>query len=532
MTTSETTSETPDTSTTTPGRPTERRGHVAELLSATVARQPDAVALRVGDARITYRELDQATAATAGWLRARGVQPGDRVAVMLPNVPAFVGVYEALMRTGAVMVPLNPLFTPRELRYFLEDSGARILWTMPGLPAVDEVAADPEVDVQVVKDDLESIAKACAAEGIAPVAEITPRDPDDDAVLLYTSGTTGRPKGARLTHTNLRSNAMATATGLGRLGPDDVVFAALPMFHVFGLSVVLNGAVFAGSTLSLMPRFEPEAAYDQLQDHGITFLPGVPTMHGAFLAVARARREAGAGPADFSRLRMPLSGGASLPVDTLHAAEKLFGVPVLEGYGLSENAGACFFNPVDAPTRPGTVGRPVDGFEFRIVAMDGTEVPEEDLETSGELRIRGEGIMAGYWGRPEDTEAAFDEDGWFRTGDIARRDEAGYVVIVDRLKDVIIRGGMNVYPREVEEVLYEHPDVTEAAVVGVGDERLGEEVVAFVSVTPGSTVSEEELKAFAAERLARYKQPRAVTIMDGLPKNATGKILRRELRQG
>ena len=486
-----TNSETPDTSATTVGRPTERRGHVAELLSATVARQPDAVALRIGEARMTYRELDQVTAATAGWLRHRGVGPGDRVAVMLPNVPAFVAVYEALMRLGAVMVPLNPLFTARELEYFLEDSGARMLWAMPGLPAVDEVAGN--VDVEVVTLDLEAVGRECAAEGIAPVTEITPRDPDDDAVLLYTSGTTGRPKGARLTHTNLRSNAMAMATGLGRLGPDDVVFAALPMFHVFGLSAVLNGAVFAGSTLSLMPRFEP---------------------------------------ADFSRLRMPLSGGASLPVETLRAAEKLYGVPVLEGYGLSENAGACFFNPVDAPTRPGTVGRPVDGFEFRIVAMDGTEVPEEDLETSGELRIRGEGIMAGYWGRPEDTEAAFDEDGWFRTGDIARRDEAGYVMIVDRLKDVIIRGGMNVYPREVEEVLYEHPDVVEAAVVGVPDERLGEEIAAFVSLAPGSAVTGEELQAFAAERLARYKQPREVTVLDGLPKNATGKILRRELRQG
>ena len=486
-----TTSETPDTSATTHGRPTERRGHVAELLSATVARQPDAVALRIGEARMTYRELDQVTAATAGWLRHRGVGPGDRVAVLLPNVPAFVAVYEALMRLGAVMVPLNPLFTARELGYFLEDSGARMLWAMPGLPAVDEVAGN--VDVEVVTLDLEAVGRECAAEGIAPVTEITLRDPDDDAVLLYTSGTTGRPKGARLTHTNLRSNAMATATGLGRLGPDDVVFAALPMFHVFGLSVVLNGAVFAGSTQSPMPRFQP---------------------------------------ADFSRLRMPLSGGASLPVETLRAAEKLFGVPVFEGYGLSENAGACFFNPVDAPTRPGTVGRPVDGFEFRIVAMDGAEVPEEDLATSGELRIRGEGIMAGYWGRPDDTEAAFDEDGWFRTGDIARRDEAGYVMIVDRLKDVIIRGGMNVYPREVEEVLYEHPDVVEAAVVGVPDERLGEEIAAFVSLAPGSAVTGEELQAFAAERLARYKQPREVTVLDGLPKNATGKILRRELRQG
>ncbi|MEO4037830.1 long-chain fatty acid--CoA ligase [Micrococcus antarcticus] len=526
-----TTSDTPETSAMTldaAGRPTERRGHVAELLAATVARQPDTVALLIGDARMSYRELDQATAVTAGWLRARGVQAGDRVAVMLPNVPTFVAVYEALMRLGAVMVPLNPLFTARELEYFLEDSGARMLWAMPGLPAVDEVAGN--VDVEVVTLDLEAVGRECAVEGIAPVTEITPRDPDDDAVLLYTSGTTGRPKGARLTHTNLRSNAMATATGLGRLGPDDVVFAALPMFHVFGLSVVLNGAVFAGAALSLLPRFVPDGAFQQLQDHGVTFLPGVPTMHGAFLAVARARREAGAEPADFSRLRLPLSGGASMPVETLRAAEKLYGVPVLEGYGLSENAGACFFNPVDAPIRPGTVGRPVDGFEARIVTVDGTVVPEEDLETAGELRIRGEGVMAGYWGRPEDSAAAFDDEGWFRTGDLARRDEAGYVLIVDRLKDVVIRGGMNVYPREVEEVLYEHPDVVEAAVVGVTDERLGEEVAAFVSVAPGSAVTEDELQAFAAERLARYKQPRTVTIMDGLPKNATGKILRRELR--
>ena len=511
--------------------------NLATFLAQAARRNPDGVALVMGDTRWTWAEWNARTDALAHALQTRfGLQKGDRVMCQSQNCTEMMQAMFAVWRAGGVWVPANFRQTPDEVVYLTQASGARGLICNAAFP--DHAAAcqsdcpDLAWTLSIGGGAFAPALEALTEDYMGERPQVAAVDRDDPCWFFFTSGTTGRPKGARLTHTNLRSNAMATATGLGRLGPDDVVFAALPMFHVFGLSVVLNGAVFAGSTLSLMPRFVPEAAYDQLQDHGVTFLPGVPTMHGAFLSVARARREAGAEPADFSRLRMPLSGGASLPVETLRAAEKLYGVPVLEGYGLSENAGACFFNPVDAPTRPGTVGRPVDGFEFRIVAMDGTEVPEEDLETSGELRIRGEGIMAGYWGRPEDTEAAFDEDGWFRTGDIARRDEAGYVMIVDRLKDVIIRGGMNVYPREVEEVLYEHPDVVEAAVVGVPDERLGEEIAAFVSLAPGSAVTGEELQAFAAERLARYKQPREVTVLDGLPKNATGKILRRELRQG
>lgn len=512
-----------------PDRNDPRRGHLAELLAATVAKVPQATVLIAGEDRMTYRELDDAVAWAAAWLRHQGVGEGDRVALMAPNVPLFPVVAYAVARIGAVLVPLNPLFTGREIDYFLEDSGARVLWAMPGNSAAQETAANRGATFTSASP-AEVRAEAEAA-GLAPVTAVTPRTPDDDdAVLVYTSGTTGRPKGARLSHANLCSNAITTASTLSKLTPEDVVFAALPLFHVFGLAIVLHGTVSAGGCMSLIARFDPPAAAEQIVRDGVTVLPGVPTIFGALLGVQRARRKAGQEPLAFPSVRFALSGGASLPVEVLHAAEALLGTPVREGYGLTENSGACAFNSPERPSRPGTVGVPLEGFEIRLVAPDGTPVPEEDHAAVGELCIRGEGVMAGYWNKPEATAAAFDEEGWFRSGDLARRDEAGHLEIVDRIKDVIIRGGMNVYPREVEEVLYEHPDVTEVAVVGVPDERLGEEVNAFVSLAPGASVAEDELIAFAAERLAPYKRPRRVTVLDGLPKNATGKILRRELR--
>ena len=505
--------------------PAPRAGHVAELLHRTAAEVPEALAWRQGEQQVTYAELEDLVRRTAGHLRSLGVGPGDRVALLVPNTLVFPAVFYGTVWLGAVVVPLNPLSTARELEYYLADSDARLLWALPGMDAGAQAAE--AVGIPLVTTAPDAVADFVA--GAEPVAEMTPRTGDDAAVVIYTSGTTGRPKGAQLTHTNVRASAISTVESLTRLKREDTIFAVMPFFHVFGLSVVLNSAVYVGATMSVTSRFAPQEALDQIARDRVTVIPGVPTIHGALVSAVRARRAKGE-PLDLSAVRFLISGGASLPVETLRAAEETWGVPLREGFGISEGSGAVSFNPVDRPGRPGTVGLPMEGIEFRLVTTEGVEVPEGDTETAGELRMRGDVMMSGYLGLPEATAAAFDDDGWLRTGDLARRDEEGYYVVVDRLKDVIIRGGYNVYPREVEEVLYEHPAVAEAAVVGLPDERFGEKVVAYVSLEAGTSVADGELLEFVRERLAAYKCPQSVTVMDGLPKNTTGKIMKHPLK--
>jgi long-chain acyl-CoA synthetase len=475
-------------------------------------------AVRLDDLVLTYADLREAAGRVTSLLSTLGVAPGDRVGVMLPNVPAFPMAFYGALSAGAVVVPMNPLLKSREVAYYLGDSGAKVLFAWYG--AADEAAkgalsAGARL-LTVSEPDMNSL-----LAGLFPVHTMAARDDNDDAVVLYTSGTTGQPKGAQLTHANLARNAELTVSTLLSTGPDDIVMGCLPLFHVFGLTCGLNATVFGGGTLTLLPRFDPGQALRIIERDRVTIFEGVPTMYAAML------NHPAAADTDVSSLRTCVSGGAAMPVEILHGFEKAFGCMILEGYGLSETSPVASFNHPDAERKPGSIGTPVEGVEMRVVGPDGGGLPPGEV---GEIAIRGHNVMKGYWGRPEATAEAI-PDGWFRTGDLARVDEDGYFFIVDREKELIIRGGYNVYPREIEEVLYEHPAVAEAAVVGIAHDSLGEEVGAAVAVKPGASVTPEELLAFVKERVAAYKYPRQVWLVDELPKGPTGKILRRAVQR-
>ncbi|MEU1784826.1 long-chain fatty acid--CoA ligase [Streptomyces sparsogenes] len=490
--------------------------NLAALLADSAWSGGDRVAIRQDDIVLTYAELNDSSSRVAALLRARGVQAGDRVALVMPNVTHFPIVYYGILRVGAVVVPMNPLLRAREIAYTLRDSGARIVLTSPLFE--DEVAtAAAEVGATCLVTD--PTAFDALVRATEPMPAIVERADDDTAVILYTSGTTGTPKGAQLTHHNLMSNAATVAETLLHVGPDDVLFGGLPLFHAFGQTCALNTAVAAGATLTLLPRFDPAKALEIMYRDGVTVFLGVPTMYTSLL-----HAEIAVGY-DLSRLHLAVSGGASLPVEVLHAFECRFGVTVLEGYGLSETSPVAAFNPPDRARKAGSIGVPIRGVELKLVADDDSPVGPGGV---GELAIRGENVMKGYWNRPEATVEAI-RDGWFHSGDLARVDEDGYYFIVDRKKDLIIRGGYNVYPREIEEVLYEHPAVAEAAVVGVPHEIHGEEVAAVVTLRPGMKTTADQVRDYVKQRVAAYKYPRIVTFADALPKGATGKILKREI---
>ncbi|ADG78478.1 AMP-dependent synthetase and ligase OS=Tsukamurella paurometabola (strain ATCC 8368 / DSM /CCUG 35730 / CIP 100753 / JCM 10117 / KCTC 9821 / NBRC 16120/ NCIMB 702349 / NCTC 13040) OX=521096 GN=Tpau_1864 PE=4 SV=1 [Tsukamurella paurometabola] len=500
--------------------------NLAIMLRESAAATPEAPLLFAGDRVLSYREVDDCSGRVASALLARGLVPGDKVAVQLPNLPEFVMAYFGVLKAGLTMVPLNPLFTAREVEYHLGDSDSRALITSDSsAEAAGAGAAAAGVDDVLVVSENASIPRGATAFSdllaTAGSGEIHPTASDDTAVLLYTSGTTGRPKGAELTHFELYMNC-TVAPQLFGMTAADVALGVLPLFHVFGLSSVLNAAVRYGGSVALVPRFEAAAVLDVMERRRVTVLSGVPTMYVALLG-------AGPGGRDLSALRAAVSGGASIPGGVLRGFEEAFGgIAVLEGYGLSETASTATFNISADQRKVLSIGKPIWGVQMRIVDPDGVELPPGDAHV-GEVLVRGHNVMKGYYKRPEATAEAL-RDGWLHTGDLGYRDEDGYFFIVDRLKDLVIRGGYNVYPREIEEVLYTHPDVVEAAVVGRPDERLGEEVEAFVVLRPGSATDTEALTAFARERLAAYKYPRSFVILPELPKGATGKILKRELR--
>ncbi|MFG2887322.1 long-chain fatty acid--CoA ligase [Streptomyces sp. NPDC048297] len=488
--------------------------NLAEFLTATAARQPGHPALRVGAQVISYAELEQLTARAAALLRAQGISPGDRVALMLPNVPEFVVLYYGALRAGAIVVPLNPLLKQREVEYHLRDSGAAALFMWLHAPGEGAAGADAAgVPFHVVEPAMfiEQLAR------YEPLAQVAPAHGEDIAVLLYTSGTTGLPKGAALTHAGLRHNAETSALHVLQLAPDDVIMGCLPLFHIFGQTCTMNVAIRSGAALTLVARFDPQAVLEAIARDRATVFEGVPTMYAALLQHGS--------DVDTSSLRVCVSGGASLPVEILHGFERRFGCMVLEGFGMSETSPAVSFNHPDRPRKAGSVGTPVRDIEVRLLDGKGREVPPGEV---GELVVRGPNLMKGYWGRPEETAAAI-PDGWLRTGDLARQDEDGYLYIVDRKKDLIIRGGYNVYPREIEEVLHEHPAVGLAAVVGIPDKQLGEDVGAAVVLRPGAQAAPEELREFVKQRVAAYKYPRWIWIVDALPTGPSGKILKREI---
>jgi long-chain acyl-CoA synthetase len=480
---------------------------------------PDRPAVRLDETILTFSGLDDLSARAAGWLRERGVRPGDPVGIMTPNVPHFPVLYYGVLRAGGAVVPMNPLLKAREVAHYLGDSGASYVF------AWESAVAEAAAGAVTAGADAVSIGAGTLGEMTAWPAspEVVRRAEDDPAVILYTSGTTGTPKGAELTHANMRRTASVTATSLLGLGPDDVVMGCLPLFHSFGQTCGLNAAVQSGACLTLLSRFGPAAALRVMERDRVTVFEGVPTMYIAMLGE-------GSGEADTSSLRLCVSGGAALPVEVLHGFEKAFGTMILEGYGLSETSPVATFNRHDR-RKPGSIGLPVEGVEIKLVSVrDGDDDPAPDVPVGevGEIAIRGHNVMKGYWNRPEATSAAI-RGGWFHTGDLARADEDGFYYIVDRKKELIIRGGYNVYPREIEEVLYEHPAVLEAAVVGIPHPSLGEEIGAAVVLRPDAVASPEELREYVRQLVAAYKYPRHVWLVTRLPKGPTGKILKREI---
>jgi long-chain acyl-CoA synthetase len=481
----------------------------------------------------TYAELDAAITKFASGLEKLGLKKGDHIALLLGNSPHFVISLYGALRLGVTVIPVNPIYTADEIGYILKNGDVKAVVALDmAIPLAEKMhTLLPMVENYVYCGtgsavvDLESLSvypKLKSFTSVLASGELSFHGPDleddDVAIILYTSGTTGKPKGAMLTHKNLYSNAKDSGDYL-KINSDDRVITTLPMFHVFCLTVVLNAPLLCGATILIVPKFSPKEIFRLAKDYSATVFAGVPTMYNFLYQFPEAN------PEDLQTLRLCISGGAAMPVALLKNFEQKFNVLVSEGYGLSEASPVTCFNPLDMPRKPGSIGTSILHVENRVVDELGEEVPVGQV---GELIVRGPNVMKGYYKMPEETAAAL-KDGWLYTGDMARVDEEGYFYIVDRKKDLIIVGGYNVYPREVEEVIYSHPDIVEVAVLGVPDPNQGETVVSYaVSKNPALTV--EQLLDYCKERLAKYKVPSMIEFIDELPKNTTGKILRMALK--
>jgi len=509
--------------------------NLATLLEESANLRPAQTACVLGDTRLTYAQLNGAANQVAAGLQALGLERGDKVALTCPNIPFFPIAYYGILKAGCAVVPLNVLLKRKEVAYHLDDSDAVAYLCFEGSEKVP-MGAEGFAAFEATTNCAHFIsitANPAAAppfggeggltlgrlmHGNAPVFDTVQTMPDDTAVILYTSGTTGRPKGAELTHLNMFFNAADTARML-RYTVDDRGLIVLPLFHSFGQTVMMNALVYKGGTIILLPRFDPEAVLALMAKEHVTAFCGVPTMYWALLNH----------PGDHNiKLRICVSGGAALPLAVLRGFEEAFGAPILEGYGLSETSPVACFNQLEFERVPGSIGKPVYGVQLRIVDDDGNEVP---VGEPGEVVIRGYNVMKGYYQRPEANAEVLRGD-WFHTGDVGKKDENGYFYIVDRTKDMILRGGYNVYPREIEEMLMDHEAVSMVAVVGVPHDSHGEEIKAFVVLKPGvgEGLTESDLVAWAKDTMAAYKYPRLIEFRDSLPMNATGKILKRELR--
>ncbi|WP_348536706.1 long-chain fatty acid--CoA ligase [Nocardioides sp. W7] len=520
--------------------------NLSTLLENSAKRYADREAIVFGGTRLTYAQVDGAANMVANLLTSRGIGHGDKVALSCPNLPYFSIVYFGILKAGATVVPLNVLLKGREVAYHLGDSDAKAYFCFQGtpeLPIGEEgyagfrqadgcehffvITADPAAPSPIEGTPEHPVETMGAAIATQPATfESVATDEDDTAVVLYTSGTTGQPKGAELRHRNMRDNALASEDLFGAdPGSPDTYLCVLPLFHSFGQTVIQNGAFAFGGTVVMLPRFEAGPALDLMLKERVTFFAGVPTMYWGLLGALTPE----VGVETIARnLRVAVSGGAALPVEVHKEFERRFGVTILEGYGLSETSPVASFSVYGEPVRVGSIGLPIPGVEMALLQPDSWDEVEWTPEAIGEIAIRGHNIMRGYYGRPEAT-AEVIRDGWFRSGDLGRRDEDGWYYIVDRSKDMIIRGGYNVYPREIEEVLLTHPAVSLAAVVGVPHESHGEEIKAYVILADGASIPPAELVAWAKEQMAAYKYPRLVEIVASLPMTATGKILKREL---
>jgi long-chain acyl-CoA synthetase len=503
--------------------------NLAVMLREAARSRPDKAAVILDQVQLSYAQLDALSNQVAGGLQQAGLRPGDRVGLMLPNVPYFPIAYYAILKAGGVVVPMNVLLKAPEVAYYLRDSGAGtlIVWedfAADGLKGAAEAGGVQTFSVlkpgsERAPDGSRNFTELMQG---SPAFEMAATNPDETAVILYTSGTTGRPKGAELSHFNLFMCCQVGADRLVEFKEDDVAMAVLPLFHSFGQSNVMNTSVYAASTLTLIPRFDVDKVLEVIQRDRVSVFAGVPTMYFALLHHPQA------GEYDTSSLRLCISGGAAMPGEVMTAFEDKFGVTILEGYGLSETSPTCSFNRSKEERRFLSIGKPVWGVEMKVVDEQNQDLPAGP-DHIGEIVVRGHNVMKGYFNKPEANAEAF-RGGWFHTGDLAYVDDAGFFYIVDRLKELIIRGGFNVYPREVEEVLYAHPAVAAAAVIGVPDDRLGEEVQAVVQLKPGQAATAEDLIGWTKDRVAAYKYPRSVRFVAQLPMGATGKILKRELK--
>ena len=515
--------------------------NLAALLEGSAERYPEREAIVFADTRLTYAQVNGAANQVANLLVERGIKPGDKVALSCPNLPYFTIVYFGILKAGATVVPLNVLLKGREVAYHLADSDAKALFCFQGTPELPigaegkagfdktdtcehffVITADPAAESPI--EGAETMGRAMA--GQPPTFDTVETDDDDTAVILYTSGTTGQPKGAELRHRNMRDNALI---GNELFGADadrpDTYLCVLPLFHSFGQTVIQNGAFAFGGTVVMLPRFEAGPALVSMQKEHVTFFAGVPTMYWGLLGALDDSVDV---EGIARNLRIAAAGGSALPVEVHKDFEKKFGVTILEGYGLSETSPVASFSEYGAPVRPGSIGVPIPGVEMKLLKPEGWDEVEWTPDAIGEIAIKGHNIMKGYYARPEATDEAI-RDGWFRSGDLAKRDEDGWYYIVDRSKDMILRGGYNVYPREIEEVLMTHEDVSLAAVVGVPHESHGEEIKAYVILNDGATATGDDLVAWSKEQMAAYKYPRIIQLVDSLPMTATGKILKREL---
>ena len=498
--------------------------NLAVILRETADTSPGkAVAVDAGG-QMTYGELDALSDRLAAGLEAAGLRPGDAVALQLPNISQFLVAYFGILKAGGVAVPLNVLLKAPEVAFYLGDSGAKILITWEGvLGDAAQGAATAGVSEIYAVGHAENAPGAHPFERLLAVADgprLAPRMLTDTAVIVYTSGTTGRPKGAELTHIQLYMNADIPGRLVG-VQPDDVVITVLPFFHVFGLSSILDLCVRFGCAMSLIPRFDPATVLTAIQRDHATVFDGVPTMFIALLQYP------GLDSYDVSSLRLAISGGASIPAPVLDAFENRFGVVILEGYGLTETASTATQNKSITERRAYSVGKPIWGTQTQVWDDDGNALPP-GKDHVGEVVTRGLHVMKGYLHDPQATAEAF-AGGWFHTGDLGYFDEDGFLFIAGRSKELIIRGGYNVYPAEIEDVLHAHPAVAEAAVIGIPDDRLGEEVMAVVTLRPGASLTAPELIAYCKERIAAYKYPRVIEFRDELPKNAMGKIMKDQL---
>ncbi len=500
------------------------RKDLPALFRQSTDRHPLRPAIRSPQGNLTFEDVEGLSNSIAAGLAARGITKGERVALFCPNSAEFALAWLAVIKTGATVVPLNLMLGSEELSYILNDAGAGALIYHAALS--DKVAAFRS-EANTVKqfvgiggllhpnDTSWTALLECASPAPQPEFE-----PDKDlACLIYTSGTTGRPKGAMLSHRNLASNAASVAKALS-LNSSDCFLVALPMFHAFGSTVGMLTPLLHGQSFAPVAGFDPELLLDTIAATHCTIFPAVPSIYGLLLGGPEKWRQR------FSTIRYCISGGAALPPALMEAFEARFGVPVYEGYGPTECSPVTHVNPIGGLRKPGRVGLPLPGVEMEIRSPTGEILEEGEI---GEICIRGPNVMRGYWQRPEATQESFWND-WFRTGDLGLVDEDGYTRVVDRIKDLIIVNGMNVYPSQVEAVLYRHADIAEAAVVGQPDERRGENVIAFVSLKEGATASPTDIRRHCQEILGSHQVPRRVIVLATLPKNATGKILKRELR--